>query len=253
MSEDIAACAEIVQKGDPHRFRATMAAPVQAREKLFPLYAFNVEVARAPWVTSEPGIAEIRLQWWIEALEEIAAGGVVRRHEVVLPLAHTLAPDQARALIPLIEARQWDIYSDPFASDSALTDYLSDTSGRLMQVAVGLLGQGGEAVAQDAGVALGVANWLAAVPVLMAAGRHPLPDDSDAGIRALAEAGLDHLNRARRTPVPPSLRPAFLPMAGTARMLRAARARPEHVRKGGLDTPFRARLSLMKTALTGRW
>lgn len=253
MSEDIAACAAIVQKGDPHRFRAIMAAPVPAREKLFPLYAFNVEVARAPWVTSEPGIAEIRLQWWIEALEEIAAGDVVRRHEVVVPLAHTLAPDLARTLVPLIEARQWDIYSDPFPGDAALISYLSDTSGRLLQVATTVLGQGGEVAAHDAGLALGVANWLAAVPVLVAAGRHPLPDDSDAGIRALAELGLDHLSKARRTPVPRSLRPAFLPMAGAARMLRAARADPARVRKGSFDAPFRARVSLMRTALTGLW
>ncbi len=253
MSEDIAACAAIVQKGDPHRFRATMAAPVPAREKLFPLYAFNVEVSRAPWVTSEPGIAEIRLQWWIEALEEIAAGGVVRRHEVVLPLALCLGADQARALIPLIEARQWDIYSDPFASDAALAEHLADTSGRLMQVASGLLGQGGEAAARDAGLALGVANWLTAVPNLTAAGRHPLPDDSDSGIRALAELGLDHLARARHAPLPQPLRPAFLPMAGAARMLRTARANPARVREDALDAPFRARLSLMRTALTGRW
>ncbi|WP_372615142.1 squalene/phytoene synthase family protein [Aquicoccus sp.] len=253
MSEDVAACAAIVEKGDPHRFRAAMAAPVPAREKLFPLYAFNVEVSRAPWVTSEPGIAEIRLQWWIEALEEIAAGGAVRRHEVVLPLALNLSADQARALIPLIEARQWDIYSDPFASDAALADYLADTSARLVQVASGMLGQGGEAAAQGAGLALGVANWLTAVPTLKAAGRHPLPDDSDAGIRVLAEAGLDHLAQSRRTSIPRSVRPAFLPMAGVARMLRAARARPDRVRKGTLDSPFRARLSLMKTALTGRW
>ena len=35
-----------------------MAAPVAARRVLFPLYAFNVEVARAPWVTQEAMIAE---------------------------------------------------------------------------------------------------------------------------------------------------------------------------------------------------
>ena len=51
-----------------------MAAPVEARRVLFPLYAFNVEVARAPWVTSEPMIGEMRLQWWRDALEEIARG-----------------------------------------------------------------------------------------------------------------------------------------------------------------------------------
>ncbi|WP_137700197.1 phytoene/squalene synthase family protein [Marimonas lutisalis] len=254
MSDDIAACAEIVARGDPHRFRATMAAPVPAREKLFPLYALNVEVSRAPWVTAEPGIAEIRLQWWIDALNEIAADGVVRRHEVVVPLAMHLAPDQARALVPLVEARSWDIYNDPFETSAALMAHIADTSGRLMETAAGLLGPGAEAPAREAGLALGLANWFLAVPALTAAGRRPLPDDSDAALTALAETGLAHLENARRASIPAAARPAFLPLAGAARILRRARKAPARIRDGGLAvSPFRERLDLMKAALTGRW
>ena len=51
------ACAALVERSDPDRFRATMAAPVAARRVLFPIYAFNVEVTRAPWVTQEVMIA----------------------------------------------------------------------------------------------------------------------------------------------------------------------------------------------------
>jgi len=92
------ACAGIVQRGDPDRFLATMAAPVEARRVLFPLYAFNVEVARAPWASEEPLIAEMRLQWWADALDEIAKAGTVRRHEVVDALAPILDSDSARML-----------------------------------------------------------------------------------------------------------------------------------------------------------
>ncbi|MFN3209661.1 MAG: squalene/phytoene synthase family protein, partial [Roseovarius sp.] len=74
LDPDIMACAGLVHRGDPERFAATMAAPVPAREKLFPLYAFNVEVSRAPWVTQESMIAEMRLQWWRDVLEEIRTG-----------------------------------------------------------------------------------------------------------------------------------------------------------------------------------
>ena len=87
--DDLTACAQLVERGDPDRFAAAMAAPVRARAVLFPLYAFNLEVARAPWLTQESMIAEMRLQWWRDALEEIRAGGLVRRHEVVTPLADT--------------------------------------------------------------------------------------------------------------------------------------------------------------------
>ncbi|MCB1311397.1 MAG: squalene/phytoene synthase family protein, partial [Sedimentitalea sp.] len=68
LGADLDACAGLVQRGDLERFMATMAAPVAARRVLFPLYAFNLEVARAPWVTQEPVIAEMRLQWWRDAL-----------------------------------------------------------------------------------------------------------------------------------------------------------------------------------------
>ncbi len=47
----IAACAALVERGDPDRFAATMAAPMAARARLWPLYALNLEAARAPWVT----------------------------------------------------------------------------------------------------------------------------------------------------------------------------------------------------------
>jgi phytoene/squalene synthetase len=254
MSDDLAACAGIVEKGDPARFRAVMAAPPKSRAALFPLYAFNVEVARAPWVTAEPGIAEIRLQWWIDALEEIAAGGTVRRHEVVVPLALQLSADQARALVPLVEARSRDIYCDPFADQEALMRYLDVTSGRLLEVAAALLGQDRPEAARNAGRAQGVANWLIAVPALKAAARQPLPEDSDAAIAYLAQAGIEALSRARSDAIVASARPAFLSLAGTQRVLDLARRRPSRVLTGNLaPSPFRAHLELMKAALLNRW
>ena len=87
-SDDIIACAKLVERGDPLRFRAVMASPAALRPALFTLFAFNVEVARAPWITKEAMIAEMRLQWWHDALGEIANGDLVRRHEVVTSLAY---------------------------------------------------------------------------------------------------------------------------------------------------------------------
>ena len=67
-----------------------MAAPAQYRPSLFVIFAFNLETARAPWMSQETMIAEMRLQWWHDALEEIATGGTGRRHEVLSPLAKLL-------------------------------------------------------------------------------------------------------------------------------------------------------------------
>src|SRR5210317_942930 len=105
LDADVLACAAIVEKGDPERFAAAMASPVEARRVLFPLYAFNVEVSRAPWVTQEPMIAEMRLQWWRDALEEIAQSRPARRHEVVTPLSRILDPETAQRLDRLVAAR----------------------------------------------------------------------------------------------------------------------------------------------------
>ena len=85
--DDLTACADTVQKGDPDRFLATMAAPVSARPLLFTLYAFNIELSRAPWASQESMIAEMRVQWWRDVGAEIATGTAVRRHYVATPLA----------------------------------------------------------------------------------------------------------------------------------------------------------------------
>ncbi|MBT7342217.1 MAG: phytoene synthase, partial [Rhodobacteraceae bacterium] len=67
------ACANLVARADPERFAAAMAAPFAARAVLLPIYAASIEVARAPWLTQEPMIAEMRLHWWRDVFEEIEA------------------------------------------------------------------------------------------------------------------------------------------------------------------------------------
>lgn len=188
------ACADIVAKGDPDRFAAAMAAPVAARRVLFPLYAFNVEVARAPWVVSEPMIGEMRLQWWRDALEEIAEGRAVRAHEVVTPLAEVLDAGAAEALDKLVAARRWDLYCEPFEDEAHFAAYIR-TGGILMWAAARLLG--GELRAVNRVTALGrgaaLARFFQAVPRLEARGRVPLVDGRAEAVRRLAKAALDDL------------------------------------------------------------
>ena len=197
-SDDLNACAAIVEKSDPDRFVVAMAAPVAARRVLFPLFAFNCEVARAPWVTQEPLIAEMRLQWWRDALEEIGKGGSVRRHEVVTPLSEVLDAEGAVLLDQVIEARRWDIQSEPFEDEAGLRAHLDATSGSLLWAGARALGAGGEGIVRDVGFASGLANWLRAIPELETRGRYPLPDGRAAAVQKLAREGLDRLRRARR-------------------------------------------------------
>ncbi len=252
---DLVACAGLVERGDADRFLAAMAAPPAAREILFPLYAFNVEVARAPWVTQEPMIAEMRLQWWRDALAEIADGATVRRHEVVTPLDGVLSPEMARDLDELVAARRWDIYKDPFEDAAHFARYIDQTSGTLMWTAARLLGQTDENPVRDFAFAAGVASFLKAIPALERAGRIPLLDGTPEGVQALASEALQRLaaGRAQHGRITASARPALLPAWQAGRVLRQARAHPQRVADGMLgQSAARSRLSLMWKSTIGR-
>jgi len=250
---DVTACAALVERGDPERFASVMAGPVAARAVLFPIYAFNLEVARAPWVTSEPMIGEMRLQWWRDALDEIREGRTVRRHEVVTPLARVLTPGTAERLDALIAARRWDLYRDAFEDAGHFAQYLERTGGILMQVAVAALGEDVPEQAMDAGYALGLAGFLRAVPELESKGRVPLVDGRTEAVAVLAQDGLMRLDRAMRVPVPQAARPALLSAWAARPVLRQAVRDPRRVSQGTLGlSELGKRLRLLRVAATGR-
>jgi phytoene synthase len=250
------ACAQLVERGDPVRFRAAMAAPVAARAVLFPLYAFNLEVARAPWVTKEPMIAEMRLQWWRDVLKEVVAGVQVRRHEVTDALAEVLDADGAHALDDLVAMRRWDVYSDAFEDREHLDSYIAATSGALMGVSARLLGPADADVVADFAYGVGVANFLRAIPALEDAGRKPLIDGTPAGVRDLAQNALARLNRARRMrrKVSAAAGPALLTGWQARAVLTRAAQDPALVVEGLLEpAPVADQFRLLRAATLGWW
>ncbi|NVO55359.1 squalene/phytoene synthase family protein [Rhodobacteraceae bacterium B1Z28] len=254
--DDVKACAALVHRADPDRFLAAMAAPVPARAVLFPIYALNVEVARAPWVTQEAMIAEMRLQWWRDALQEIAQGPTVRRHEVVTPLSRVLSPHLAEKLDEYVAVRRWDIYRDPFEDQDHFDAYINLSAGSLFAASAQALGEADEDVLRDFGYGVGVANWLRAIPDLEARGRIPLLDGTPEGVQKLAQKALDRLTsaKANRAAVSEQARPALYTGWQAEWILKQVVARPERVAAGALaQGEIRRRLSLMWTAATGRW
>lgn len=251
------ACAERVERGDPDRFLAAMAAPPEARAVLFPLYAFNLEVARAPWAASEPMIAEMRLQFWRDVAEEIGQGAHPRAHEVVEPLARAVTPAEAPLLDGLIAARRWDIYRDAFEDAAHFSSYIDATSGHLAWVAARRLGapESAEDALRDMAWGAGVAALLRAVPDLEARGRVPLLDGRPEGVRALADQALTRFRRGRagQGALPRTARPALFAFWRTEPTLKAARAEPLRVAEGALDeSEFARRGRLLKVSLSGR-
>ncbi|MDN5786093.1 squalene/phytoene synthase family protein [Pseudorhodobacter sp.] len=260
MSDDsaIAICAAKVERGDPVRFQAVMAAPVAVRRALLPLYAFNLELAQAPWVSKEPMIAEMRLQWWRDAVEDIGRG-TIRAHEVMPPVAALVAARNLplEVLDRMAAARRWDIYSDAFEDQAAMDAYLDDTAGGLMLLTAKALGAADpqdEAALRAFGSAAGLASYLQAVPDLVARGRIPLLDGRDQGVRDLAQRGLQRIATARAAGVSAVARPALLAGWQAEALLRLAVAEPGRVGEGRLHlSEFSRRGRLLWAAFSGRW
>ncbi|GGX61625.1 phytoene synthase [Tateyamaria omphalii] len=246
---EVIPCARIVEQGDPDRFRTVMAAPVSARAVLFPLYALNVEVSRAPWVTQEAMIAEMRLQWWRDALEEIAEGRQVRKHEVTKPLADVLTAGMARRLDESVAARRWDMYRDTFEDEAHFDRYLDQTAGHLMWTAAECLGAppDQEAAVRSVALAAGLVAFLRAVPKLEEAGRIPLLDGTHDGVAALARRIRMRLTAPR---LPTSARAALWPAIGARSLLDQIVRDPALVGEGRVPTAAPWRLSF--SAVTGR-
>ncbi|MDE4274624.1 squalene/phytoene synthase family protein [Phaeobacter gallaeciensis] len=254
--DDLKGCAELVRQGDPDRFMATMAAPVAARPLLFALYAFNLELSRAPWASQESMIAEMRVQWWRDVGAEIAEAKPVRRHYVATPLGRLLRPDLAKEIDAMAEARRWDIYRDPFEDEAAFDTYIDATSGSLLWMAAASLGDAEEETVRAFGRGMGIANWLRAIPELEKQKRVPLLDGTPKGVQQLAEKGYQYLEQARRSrgSVSGAAAPAMLAGWQARSILKQAMREPERVAAGALGTSeFRRRSGLMMRAALGRW
>ncbi|MBL4917541.1 squalene/phytoene synthase family protein [Szabonella alba] len=253
------ACAALVERADPARFAAVMAAPRGLRADLFTLYAFNLEVARAPWASAEPLVAEMRLQWWRDAAEAAGRGAPPPAHEVMGPMARLIAARclPGDVLDALIAARRWDIYREPFEDQAAFDAYLDATGGGLIWLAALICGAGSEAEApaRAAGRAAGLAAYLQAVPELEARGRIPLVDGREAAVAGLARRGLDSLAMARKGRA--ALRqaaPALIPVCHAEPLLRRAARDPGRVAAGALQiSEFTLRWRLLQAGIAGRW
>ncbi|MCP5071958.1 MAG: squalene/phytoene synthase family protein [Rhodobacteraceae bacterium] len=260
MRADWTACAEQVQRADPDRFLSAMTARPDQRGPLMVLYAFNLEVARAPWVTKEPLIAEMRLQWWRDAIAEVFEGREVRRHEVVTPLGEVIHGHKLpRAPFDtMIDARRWDIGDEPHQSGAALDEYVTGTQSGLLalccQTLNATLSQEQQRAISDFGYGAGVAAMFCAVPAFAASGRAILVDDTDAGIMTLAKQALFARNNARTilNPGAKTMSPALRSGWQSDAILRKTLKNPGRVAHGDLKfSPAAKKLSLLWKSATG--
>ena len=122
---------DMVRGADPDRWLSTrFITDEQARADVVALYALNVELARVATSVREPMMGEIRLTWWREAFEHIAAGKPPRKH----PVIEAVSGFDPMALEVLPEGRFADLDAEPFTEEGVLA-YLDGTAGAVMSLA----------------------------------------------------------------------------------------------------------------------
>jgi phytoene synthase len=189
----------VVRRHDPDRFLTALFAPIERRETLMVLYAFNHELARAREAVREPMMALIRLQWWREVVE-----GARRRHEVAEPLAAALAEGRLLQsdLAALVDGREAE--AEPsIPTFAAWQDYVRGTAGALARAAGRALGAEGAMLERIAmlGAAYGVAGQIRNVAAVARQGRCLLPLDLLGANGLTAEAVIARPDDARLGPV----------------------------------------------------
>ena len=230
---------EAARAGEPDRYLAALYAPEPARGIVIALAAFAADLNRIASSVREPLLAEIRLQWWRDAL-----GAAKRGERTGHPIADRLAPHLVSGLLPpglllgLIDVAPHPNLSALAADSQALTAYLSKSTGAGFALAARALGathsDGLDAACRSAAASYGLARVLAAdlhpPDFLIAAARQAMPEAMSA-VRCLDSAYL----------------PAFLPLAMTAAYLRQAEAG-----MAGAPTPLTRWWRLARANLTGR-
>ena len=142
---------------------AALLAPAAARPHLHALSAFALELGHVRHRVHQAMAGEIRLQWWQEVVDGLRAGEAAS-HPVAAALLDTLR----RAALPvapigdMIDAFRMGLYDEPPADLPALARRLAASHGTPVRLAVRVLGGGPglDAAADDAGVALGLADLL---------------------------------------------------------------------------------------------
>lgn len=136
MSDDLDAHIRTV---DPDRWLSSrFIADPQARADVVAIYSFDHELRRAPLMASKPLLAEIRLTWWGEVLDQIYGGQPVRAH----PTAQALSAAVTRRGLPrepleaALDARLYALEGDRAAGEVEAAGAIAEAAGLVLDPAV---------------------------------------------------------------------------------------------------------------------
>jgi phytoene synthase len=244
---------------DYDRYLTALLAPNRARDGLMALAAFHGEIARIPLTMREPGVGDIRLQWWRDALATppgAVTGNPVADTMLETMRAHRLPADM---LMGIIDAYEGGLEAGTLTNTAAIDAYASATQGAAFSLAAQILGNAGlgaSPLLRSTGQAYGRVQLLRALPALIGLGRNPFGDgDVDAIVPALLQQARSALAQARQlaTAAPATMLYAILPVALLEPYLAALEKLGPHVTDERADISALTRTwRLLKASALGR-
>jgi phytoene synthase len=165
---------------------AQLFTPADQRERVIAVLACAAEIDGCSQRPGEAAVAALKLGWWREEIEQLAAGEP--RHPVTTVLAQTTALRKPRELwFALIEASLRRLDPEPHASMDALLAHCTEAGATYELLALAF---DADASARTRARALGAAAVLARI--ICQARRHTETGRVDLPLDALAAAGVPH-------------------------------------------------------------
>lgn len=259
-TENLDVCLATLRDTDRDRYLACLLSPADRRAPLAALYAFNAEIARIRDSVRDALPGEVRMQWWRDLLDGNPHGDS-QSHPVAAALLTTIERYRLPRLVltNMIEARIFDLYDDLFEDRNALEGYAGETASALIQLASLVLSAedapASAEAAGHAGVAQAMAGILLLMPLHRRRGQVYIPADMLAAagldretflegddkqrigiaIEIFAAHALDHIEKARRAKISRAVFAAYLPVALSGPVIRAARKAGTGVFEGDLQ------------------
>ncbi|XP_002735300.2 NADH dehydrogenase (ubiquinone) complex I, assembly factor 6-like [Saccoglossus kowalevskii] len=134
-------CMDVVKKHDYENFLCTLLLPKNARTATFALRAFNVDVATVKDNTSDIKIAQMRMQFWKETINEIYQGSP-RQTPIACELHRAVASHKLskRWFSRIIEERERNLHDKAHASLEDVENSAEKTTSSLLYLILETLG-----------------------------------------------------------------------------------------------------------------
>jgi phytoene synthase len=183
-------------------YYALLFAPAAARAGLTALAAYRAEVLEIPREVSDAGVGAVKLNWWQEELERLAAGEP--RHPVSQALQPALRDHQLDmdGLGEVIEASRMDLEYGRYPTLRELTLYCHRAGGAVADMAWRMGGSSGTEAApfaHDLAMGLELTRMIRHLRRDVRAGRLYIPEDelSLSGLGTEDLLGADHSDTVR--------------------------------------------------------